>query len=331
MSKSDYYAALGVHKTENQANIKSAYYRLAKQYHPDKNPGITDYAERFKEINEAYMTLSDIQKRKEYDRIINGRIRGRQESDLPSVYYLKFIASKAFIKQFEEVKIEFKFPSEARFFKRQKFDDWYIVEGPNVVHADLEIDGVKRKETQIHYIVAPLKTGSLSLEAPSVIINNKRVNAKALYFTVQIQQCHVHPLESAVGTPLILEMEKQETIKTKNFIKNITLKRLVLIPVGEKYQSQLKKARLIALFISLIIALTTFYFLNVLTLSLLFLLMIYLSSLFSLENFKRHTSVHLLIERNAMYRNLKEGGYTLSKRNLRLYVSHRLYNFFKRK
>lgn len=331
MSKSDYYAVLGVHKTESQANIKSAYYRLAKQYHPDKNPGMPDYAERFKEINEAYITLSDIQKRKEYDRIINGRIRGRQESDLPSVYYLKFIASKAFIKQFEEVKIEFKFPSEARFFKRQKFDDWYIVEGPIVVHADLEIDGVKRKETQIHYIVAPLKTGSLLLEAPSVIINNKRVNAKALYFTVQIQQCYVHPLESAVGTPLILEMEKQETIKTKNFIKNITRKRLVLIPVGEKYKSQLKKARFKALFISLIIALTTFYFLNVLALSLLLLLMIYLTSLFSLENLKRHTSVHVLIERTSVYRNLKGGGYTLSKRNLRLYASHRLYNFFKRK
>jgi len=331
MSKSDYYAVLGVHKTDSQATIKSVYYRLAKQYHPDKNPGNTEFAERFKEINEAYMTLSDVQKRKEYDSLSNGRMRGRQEENLPFVYYLKFNASKTFIKQFEEVKFEFKFPSEARFFKRQKFDDWYIVEGPNVIHADVEIDGVKRKETQIHYILAPLKIGSLSLEAPSVVINNKRVNANPLYFTVQPQQCYVNPLDTAVGTPLILEMEKKETIKTRNFIKNITRKRLVLIPSGEKYQSQLMHARLMALFIALIGGAIAFYILNILAVSILFSLMIYFISLITFENFKRHTTVHLLIERHPIYRHLKGGGYILSKRNLQLYASHRLYKFFKRK
>lgn len=48
MSKSDYYAVLGVRKTDNQATIKAAYYRLAQQYHPDKNEGNAEYAERFK-------------------------------------------------------------------------------------------------------------------------------------------------------------------------------------------------------------------------------------------------------------------------------------------
>ncbi len=331
MSKSDYYAVLGVRKTDNQATIKAAYYRLAQQYHPDKNHGNAEYAERFKEINEAYQVLSDVQKRKEYDSMSYGRAGGRREDDLPFVYYLKFTADKTFIKQFEEVKLVFKFPSEARFFKRQKFDDWYIIEGPNVVHADVEIDGIKRKETQIHYILAPLNIGTLSLESPSVVINNKRVNANPLYFTVQKQQCYVNPLDHAEGTPLIVEMVKHETIKTKNFIKNIARKRLVLIPIGEKYQSQLNKARGIALVISLLSALVIFSSMHTAVLSLLIAVVMYFVLLVLLEKFKKHNSIHKLINGHASYRYLKAGGFTISKRNLRLFISHQLYDFFKRR
>ena len=330
MSKSDYYAVLGVRKTDNQATIKAAYYRLAQQYHPDKNEGNAEYAERFKEINEAYQVLSDAQKRKEYESMSYGRAGGRREDDLPFVYYLKFTADKTFIKQFEEVKLVFKFPSEARFFKRQKFDDWYIIEGPNVVHADVEIDGIKRKETQIHYILAPLNIGTLSIESPSVVINNKRVNANPLYFTVQKQQCYVYPLDHAEGTPLIVEMVKHETIKTAHFLKNITRKRLVLIPTGEKYQSQLKRIRIMALVISLIVALGVFCWIQIALLSSLSVVMMYFTLLISLEKFKMHITIHKLINGHASYRYLKAGGFTISKRNLRLFLSHQLYDFFKR-
>jgi len=330
MSKSDYYAVLGVGKTDSQATIKAAYYRLAQQYHPDKNHGNSEYAEQFKEINEAYQVLSDSQKRKEYDSMFYGRIGGRREDDLPFVYYLKFNADKTFIKQFEEVKLVFKFPSEARFFKRQKFDDWYIIEGPTVVHAEVEIEGIKRKETQIHYILAALKIGSLTLESPSVVINNKRVNANPLYFTVQKQLCYVHPLDNAEGTPLIVEMVKNETVKTAHFLKNITRKRLILIPIGEKYRSQLKNARAMALVISLLAAFGIFFWMQTTFLSVLIAVMMYFALLISLENFKKHTTIHNLINRHASYRYLTAGGFTLSKRNIRLYVSHQLYNFFKR-
>ena len=66
--KRDYYEVLGVSKTATDDELKKAYRKLAKQYHPDANPNNKEEAEKkFKEINEAYETLSNPQKRKMYD------------------------------------------------------------------------------------------------------------------------------------------------------------------------------------------------------------------------------------------------------------------------
>jgi molecular chaperone DnaJ len=63
----DYYAALGVPKDADAAAIKKAYRRLARDLHPDKNPGNTEAETRFKEVSEAYDVLSDTKRRSEYD------------------------------------------------------------------------------------------------------------------------------------------------------------------------------------------------------------------------------------------------------------------------
>ena len=66
-NKKNYYDVLGVPKTASQDEIKSAYRKLAKQYHPDFHPGDAVAAEKFKDINEANEVLSDEGKRKQYD------------------------------------------------------------------------------------------------------------------------------------------------------------------------------------------------------------------------------------------------------------------------
>jgi molecular chaperone DnaJ len=63
----DFYAILGVKPDASQAEIKKAYRKLAQRYHPDANPDDRSAEERFKEISEAYDTLSDAEKRRRYD------------------------------------------------------------------------------------------------------------------------------------------------------------------------------------------------------------------------------------------------------------------------
>src|SRR3954454_12929918 len=63
----DPYKTLGVDKKASDDDIKKAYRKLARQFHPDRNPDDPQAEERFKEIQAAYSILSDPQKRKEYD------------------------------------------------------------------------------------------------------------------------------------------------------------------------------------------------------------------------------------------------------------------------
>lgn len=67
MQKKDYYSMLGVARDASEEDIKKAYRRLAMKYHPDRNPGDTQYEEKFKEINEAYEHLGDPEKKSIYD------------------------------------------------------------------------------------------------------------------------------------------------------------------------------------------------------------------------------------------------------------------------
>ena len=63
----DFYAILGVERTANQGQIKHAYRKNAMKYHPDKNPGNEEAADKFKELSTAYAVLSDPNKKRQYD------------------------------------------------------------------------------------------------------------------------------------------------------------------------------------------------------------------------------------------------------------------------
>jgi molecular chaperone DnaJ len=74
--KRDYYEVLGVTRTATEQEVKSAYRKLALQYHPDRNPDNPDAEERFKECTEAYTVLADADKRSNYDRFGHAGVSG---------------------------------------------------------------------------------------------------------------------------------------------------------------------------------------------------------------------------------------------------------------
>jgi curved DNA-binding protein len=83
MEYKDYYDILGIGRDADQKEIRSAFRRLARQYHPDVNPGDSWAEERFKDINEAYEVLSDSEKRAKYDQLGREYSRWQQSGGRP--------------------------------------------------------------------------------------------------------------------------------------------------------------------------------------------------------------------------------------------------------
>jgi curved DNA-binding protein len=83
MEYKDYYKTLGVSRDADEKEIRRAFRRLARQHHPDVNPGDPEAEERFKEINEAYEVLSDPEKRSKYDQLGREWSRWQQAGGRP--------------------------------------------------------------------------------------------------------------------------------------------------------------------------------------------------------------------------------------------------------
>ena len=98
----DYYKTLGVPRTASEAEIKSAYRKLARKHHPDVNPNNKDAEVKFKEINEAYQVIGDPEKRKKYDELGADWERGASQEGLTRRSCSLFLLARIEPKRIEE-------------------------------------------------------------------------------------------------------------------------------------------------------------------------------------------------------------------------------------
>jgi molecular chaperone DnaJ len=96
MSKRDYYEVLDVNKSASDADLKKAYYKLAKQYHPDQNPDNPEAEQKFKEASEAYGVLSDKEKKAAYDQFGHAGVEGNMGGGFDSSFSFEDIFSNFF-------------------------------------------------------------------------------------------------------------------------------------------------------------------------------------------------------------------------------------------
>jgi curved DNA-binding protein CbpA len=101
----DYYYILGLKQTATTEEVKKAYRKLSKKFHPDINDGDEFFADRFKEIQEAYETLIDLEKRQSYDKSFNSDSSNKQNNHgsilTPNIEYFK--SNKSYFEYDEEI------------------------------------------------------------------------------------------------------------------------------------------------------------------------------------------------------------------------------------
>ena len=130
-SKRDYYEVLEVTRGAGEAEIKKAYRRLAFQWHPDRNPGRADAAERFKEISEAYAVLIDPAKRRQYDQARQAGRPGEFSYSQQDIFRDLF-SNAAASSIFEELAREFErmgMHVDRRYFQQTLFGGRAVVTG----------------------------------------------------------------------------------------------------------------------------------------------------------------------------------------------------------
>lgn len=207
----DYYAILGVPRNASDKEIKQAYRRLARLYHPDLNPGNKEAEAKFKEINEAYEVLSDPEKRRRYDQFGESWRYAEQVGGTPwqqKVWDFEDLKTTPFGDIFEKIFSDFGFSPFSH--RPHKGED---IELPVEITLEEAYFGTTR--------VLDTPSGRIEVKIPPGVDNGSRVRIEGkgrargggppgdLYLNISVKP---HPLFERKGDDLYLELPVPLTV-----------------------------------------------------------------------------------------------------------------------
>ncbi len=202
----DYYKILGIKPDATREQVKSAWHRLARKYHPDLHPEDSNAEEQFKRVSEAYEVLYDEGKRSVYD-LTGGTVFYTNIVEKPPVnHYFYARADQHAISLNEELEITFTYSGEGRIFVKPSFDEFFMSGPPFVSFRKLIHEEHKIRETTLTYIIAPVKTGVFEIGKASIKIDGKKFYSEPLKINVTPNNCYFLNKHIADGPPLHFPM-----------------------------------------------------------------------------------------------------------------------------
>jgi hypothetical protein len=202
----EYYKILGVSQSASIEEIRKAYHKLAKQYHPDITGGNVEASELFKEVNEAYRVLSDSSSRNGYDlRLKNLFIPLKVEFDP----YLNAEIHDASVKLNEEFCITYSYAGEGRVFKRPESAGIVYASSPVVKHRMIRVRNGEVKETSLEFTVCAMTTGTLVIPSATIYINHSLYRSPELKINVTGNNCYFKEGYPAGLHPYIFRLNKE--------------------------------------------------------------------------------------------------------------------------
>lgn len=229
----NYYQILEIDRKASSDDVKRAYRKLAKRYHPDYNANDKSAEEKFLEIALAYETLSNPLLRSVYDKTIGGTASSAHYSNIE--HYLHVTISASIVKCCEEFELNFTYSGEGRYLKRPSLESFLIASKPYVDFSHVSVKGHLLKETCISYTLSAPSPGKYKIASATIKIENKTYQSVPVYIVVEPAQCFfTNAAAQADGKPLRLNLyhKTESGSKINRFIEN--RKHSVLIPRSRK-------------------------------------------------------------------------------------------------
>jgi curved DNA-binding protein CbpA len=222
----DYYSLLEITPSASAYEIRKAFRKLARKYHPDVTGGNNESADKFKQINEAYHILSDAEKRSAYDSLLKF---GLDYSPVHFEPYLHAEISDIKVKLNGEFVIKYSYGGEGRVFEKPSDPALIYLSSPVVDHRGIAINNGFVKETILAYTVCAVKEGMLKIPSASIYINHRLFKSQALQILITGNDCFFTTGQKASVNPLPVHLNKEHTGNTK-WRRTYIYRHLVLIP-----------------------------------------------------------------------------------------------------